>query len=197
MAAALATLVIRLAVCGRNQLNPNMRTPRTCPPASPSLPSLPSLPPPLSVLHLLAPLCNFPLQLVIASYIAYYPRTKRSFHSLLFPSPPSGNTFPATPDMSEEDDDVLLGSAIRFQLQLRHIALLLRLLCHLMRRLFLPAVPPPLPLSSSTLSLSPLCLHCLCLLLCALSLATFSVSISAVAKFCDCHELLHSTQAAA
>lgn len=86
VAAALATLVIRLAVCGRNQLNPNMRTPRTCPPAFPSLPSLP--PPPSLFFTYSPPLCNFPLQLVIASYIAYYPRTKRSFHSLLFPPLP-------------------------------------------------------------------------------------------------------------
>lgn len=84
---------------------------------------------------------------------------------------PSGNTFPATPDMSEADDDVLLGCAIRFQLQLRHIAFLLRLLCHLMRRLFLPLVPLPPCLPPLSLPLPSLlflsCIVCaFCFVLC-------------------------------
>lgn len=169
VAAALATLVIRRAVCvaGISLIQTCARLALVC--LSTSLPlsllSSTNLSP-LSLLHLVSPLCNFPLQLVIASYIAYYPRTKRSFHFQLpsltpFP-PPSGNTFPAMPDMSEADDDVLLGCAISFQLQLHHIAFLLRLLCHLQRRLFLPPVPP-CPLSSFSLSLCPLCCCCLAL----------------------------------
>lgn len=131
------------------------------------LPSLPSSP--LSFLHLLAPFATFHFN-SLSHRISLITRVL-SAASTLSSSPlsPSGNTFPATPDMSEEDDDVLLGSAIRFQLQLRHFALLLRLLCHLMRRLFLPAVP--LPPCLPPLSLCPLfaCIvSAFCFVLCLL-----------------------------
>lgn len=206
VAAALATLVIRRAVCvaGISLIQTCARLALVC--LSTSLPlsllSSTNLPP-LSLLHLVSPLCNFPLQLVIASYIAYYPRTKRSFHFQL----PSLTPFPPPLATLSLLCRICLKQMMMFSLAVLSVS---SCNCITSRSFFaffaiysdayffrLCPLAPCLPSLSPFALFAAAVLHCLCLLLCALSLAAFSVSISALATFCDCHELLHSTQAAA